>query len=156
MQNFYFEWLLNRNEFYIWLAEIAFCVQVDNTKYILCLHDLKIITLEFFPNEFHRIQQIKWIITKSINGMVTRGITHLATNTLPVVVEIQSTFPLLRQGRYPLPDTTLKKYHPRFSNGNFFFTTTSRIISIVKYGVSVIIILLWDLLSVQWSHLGKT
>ena len=31
--------------------------------------------------------------------MLTRGITHLATNTLPVVV-IQSAFPLLPLGRY--------------------------------------------------------
>ena len=51
--------------------------------------------------------------------MVTKGITHLPTNTLPVVV-IQSAFPLLPLGRYLLPVTKLKKYQPR--NNNDFFS----------------------------------
>ena len=106
--------------------------------------------LEFFPNEFHWIQSIQWIITKSKNCMVTRGITHLATNTSPVVLT-QSTFPLLPLARYLLPVKTLKIYHARCSNGNFYFTTTSRIISIVRYRVPLVtMLLLSHLVSIRW------
>ena len=38
--------------------------------------------IEFFLNEFHRIQ---WIITKSKSGMIIKGITYLATSKLPVL-----------------------------------------------------------------------
>ena len=48
--------------------------------------------------------------------MVTRGITHLATDTLPVLV-IQSVFSLLPLSRYPLPLTTLNRYQPIDSSG---------------------------------------
>ena len=78
------------------------------------------------------------LIRKSTNGMVTRGITHLATNTLPVVV-IQSVFPLLPLGRYQTRD----------SNAIFIFTTTSRNVPIVKYGGSLVTILFLDFVSVN-------
>ena len=48
--------------------------------------------------------------------MVTRGITHQATDTLPVLVK-QSVFSLLRLGRYPLPVTTPNRYQPTDSSG---------------------------------------
>ena len=54
-------------------------------------------------------------MTKSKNGMVTRGITQLAANTLPVLV-IQSAFSLLPLGWYLLPLTTLNRYYPTDSS----------------------------------------
>ena len=58
-------------------------------------------------------------MTKSKSGMVTRGITHLATNTLLVLV-IKSVFSLLPLGRYLLPLTTLNRYQPADSSCFFF------------------------------------
>ena len=62
-------------------------------------------SFEFSLNDFPWIQWIQWIVTKSKSSMVTRGITHLATDTLPMLV-IQSVFSLLPLGRYLLPLTT--------------------------------------------------
>ena len=47
---------------------------------------------------------------------------------------ISNTTPALV--RYLLPLTTLNRYLIRDSDGNFFFTTISRNISIVRYGLS--------------------
>ena len=90
----------------------------------------------------------KRIITKSKSGMVTKGITHLATNALPVVV-IQSAFSLLPLGRYLLLLTTLNRYQPIDSSGKLLFTTTSRNISIVRYRMSLVTILLLDLVMIR-------
>ena len=90
------------------------------------------VPIGFFLNEF---QWIQWIMTKSENGVVTRG-TQLETDTLPSVV-IECAFPLLPLVRYPLWFTTVNKYYPRDSNGNIFFTTMSRNVSVVRYGVSL-------------------
>ena len=84
------------------------------------------------PNEFHWIQQIHCLKTKSKCGMVTRGITYPVTDTLPMVV-IQDAFSLLHLGRYLLPLTTANRYQPADSNGNFFSVTTWRNVSIVRY-----------------------
>ena len=51
--------------------------------------------------------------------MVTRGNTHLATNTLPVPV-IQNVFLLLPLEWYLLPLTTLNRYQPTDSSEKFF------------------------------------
>ena len=59
-------------------------------------------------------------MTKSHSGMVTKGITQLATNTLTVLV-IQSTFSLLQLGGYLLLITTLNRYQPRDSSKKFFY-----------------------------------
>ena len=48
--------------------------------------------------------------------MVTRGIIHHATETLPVIV-IQSVFLLLPLSRYLLPLPTLNRYQPADSSG---------------------------------------
>ena len=56
--------------------------------------------------------------------MVIRGTTHLATDTLPVLV-MQSIFSLLPLGRYLLPLTTLNRYQPTDSSGKLLFTTMS-------------------------------
>ena len=66
------------------------------------------------------------------------------TNTLPVV--IPSEVPL---DRYLLPVTTLNRYQPNNSNEKIFFTTTSGNVSIVRYGVYLVTILLLDLASVH-------
>ena len=55
--------------------------------------------------------------------MITRGMTYLATNTLPIVV-MESTLPLLPVGRYLLKLTT------------HFYHYIPRNVSIVRYGVS--------------------
>ena len=80
--------------------------------------------------------------------MVTRGITHLIADTLPVV-EIQSTFSLLSLGRYLLPVTPWNRYQSAGSSGKFFFTTTSRNVSIVRYRISLVTILVLDLVMIH-------
>ena len=50
---------------------------------------------------------------------VNRGITNLATNTLPVLV-IQSVLSLLPLGRYLVPFTVLNRHQPIDSSGKFF------------------------------------
>ena len=72
-------------------------------------------------------------MTKSKSGIITKGVTLLATNTRPEVV-IYSAFSLhvLPLGRLLLPLTTLNRYQPTDSGGKFFFTTTSRNLSIVQ------------------------
>ena len=87
-----------------------------------------------------------------IYRMVTRAITFLAANTLPLVKIQNSLLPL---GSFILPITTLK-------NGNFFFTTTSRNLSVLSYEMPLITILLWilaqftkfseSLFVIQYSH----
>ena len=80
--------------------------------------------------------------------MVTRGITHLATDTLPVLV-IQSVFSLLSLGRYLLPITTLNRYQATDSSGKLLYTTMSRNVSIVRYRISLETILLLDLVMIH-------
>ena len=63
-------------------------------------------------------------MTKSISGIVTKGITHLLTYTLQVLL-IKSAFSLLPLGRYLLPLTTWNRYQYTGHSGKFFFTTTS-------------------------------
>ena len=87
----------------------------------------------------------KWITTKLNSGMVIRSITHLATNTLPVIV-----FSLLSLSRYLLPITTLNRHQPTDSSGKLFFTTTSRNASIVRYRMSLVTILLLDFVMIHW------
>ena len=41
----------------------------------------------------------QWILTKSLSGMVTGGITYLATDTSPTII-VESTSSLLPLGRY--------------------------------------------------------
>ena len=96
-----------------------------------------IFPLEFFLNKFPRIQ---WIMTKSKSGMVTKGITHLATNTLPVLL----------LGTYPLQLTTLNRCQPTVSSGKFLFTTTSRNESIVRWRMSLVTILFLDFVIIYW------
>ena len=105
-------------------------------------------TIEFSLNDFPWIQRIQWIMTKSKSSMVTRGITHLATDTLPMVV-IQSIFSLLPLGRYLLL-LTLNRYQPTNSSGKLLFTTISRNVSIVRYRISLVTILLLDLVMIHW------
>ena len=78
------------------------------------------------------------------NVMVSRGIFHLQTNTLPVVV-MRSAFPLLPLGRYLLPVANANRWQSTGSSGQLFFTTTSRNVTIVRNGVSLVTILLLDL-----------
>ena len=81
------------------------------------------------------------------NGLVTKGSTHLARNTLSLVViprEISITTSCLI---HVLPLTTLNKY---WISGNFFFTTAWRNISVVRYEMSLVTILILDLVKIHW------
>ena len=60
--------------------------------------------IEFCRNDVHWIQ---WIVTQSKNGLVTRGITQLPTDTLPFVI-VQYACPLLPLVRYPFWLTTVQ------------------------------------------------
>ena len=118
----------------------------------------KVDTLEFFLNECHWIQQIKWIMTKSKKSRVTTSNTYLDIVTLPVIV-IQSTFSLLPLGGYLLPLTTLNRYLSRHSSKDFIFTTSSENIAITRCGVFLITIsILWFIEFRQFSEsqVGKT
>ena len=107
------------------------------------------IPIEFSLNDFPWIQQIHWIMTKFKSSMVTRGITHLVSDTLPVLV-IQSVFSLLPLGRYPLPITTPSRYQPRDSSGKLLYTTISRNVTFVRCRMSLVTILLLDLVMIHW------
>ena len=82
-------------------------------------------------------------MTKSKSGMVTKVITHLLTDTLPLLV-IKSAFSLLPLGRYLLPVTTQNRYQSTGSSGKFFFATTSRNVTIVRWRMSLVTILVLD------------
>ena len=58
-------------------------------------------------------------MTKSKGGIVTKVITHLLTDTFPVLV-IQSAFSLLPLGRYLLPVTTQNRYQSTGSSRKLF------------------------------------
>ena len=82
---------------------------------------------------------------KSKGDMVTRGITQLATDTLPLAV-IKHAFSLLPLIRYPLQLTTVNRYDTRGSNGDilYLFTITPRNVSVVRYGVPLVTLLPLD------------
>ena len=87
-------------------------------------------------------------MTKSESGMVTEVITHLLTDTLPVLV-IKSVFSLLPPGRYLLPLTNCNRYQSTGSSGKFFFTTTSRNVTIVRCRMSAVAILVLDFVMIH-------
>ena len=90
----------------------------------------------------HTVQLFsKWISLNSVN--LTRS------DILPGEVP-KSVFLLIPLVRYLFPLTTCNRYQPRDSNGNFFFTTTSRNISIVRYGMSLVAIVLLVFVSIHW------
>ena len=82
-------------------------------------------------------------MTKSKCVVVARGITHLATNTLPVLV-IQSVFSLLPLGRYLLPLTTLNRYQLQIVVENSFLPLRQGM-----YLLSECIYVYWSLVTIQ-------
>ena len=90
-------------------------------------------------------------MTKSKSGMVTKVITHLLTDTLPVLV-INSAFSLLLLDRYPLPVTFRNRYQYTSSNGKFFFTTASRNVTIVRCRMSLVTIPVLDFVMIHLIH----
>ena len=74
-------------------------------------------------------------MTKSKSDTVAKVITHLLTDTLPVLV-IKRAFSLLSLGRYLLPVTTWNRYQSTGSRGKSLFTTTSRNVTIVRCRMS--------------------
>ena len=67
-------------------------------------------------------------------------ITHLLTDTLPVLV-IQSVISLLPIGWYLLQLTTLNIYQPTDSSGKLLYTSISRNESTVRYRISLVLLL---------------
>ena len=100
---------------------------------------------EFSLNDFHWIQWICWIMTKSKNSMVTRNNTQLVTYTLPVAV-IKIIFPPPVMVRYLLSFTPVNCYLTRCSWEHLIFATTSGNISVISCVVSLVTILLLDVL----------
>ena len=86
---------------------------------------------------------------RSPRGTVTKVITHLLTDTLSVLV-IKSAFSLLPLGRYLLPLTTQNRYQSIGSSGKFFFTTTSKNITIDRWVIPLVTKLLLDLVMIHW------
>ena len=80
--------------------------------------------------------------------MVTRDITHLPIDTLPVLV-IQSVFSLLPLGRYLLLLITLNRYQPVDNSGKLLFTTISKNVSIGRYRISLVTILLLEVVMIN-------
>ena len=78
--------------------------------------------------------------------MVTKVITHLLTDALPVLV-IKSAFSLLPLGRCLLPVITWNRYQ---SSGKFIFTTTSRNVTFVRCRMSLVTILFLDFVMIHW------
>ena len=93
------------------------------------------------------MDSVKSSMTKSSIGIVTRGITQLATDTLPYISITTSGYIDIH---YDLWFTTENRYHPRDSNGNIFFTTTLRNVSVIRYGVPLVTILLLDFVLIHW------
>ena len=76
-----------------------------------------------------------------------RGVAHLATDTLPVLV-IQTVFSLLPLGRYLLQLATLNRYRPTNSSGKLIFAAISGDVSVVRYRISLVAILVMDLVMI--------
>ena len=106
-------------------------------------------TLEFFLNECHWIQRIQWIMTKSKNSIVITSNTYLDIVIVPVIV-VGSTIFLISMGRYLLPPTTLNRYLSRYSSKKFIFTTSSENITLTRYGVFLITILILFFVTIHW------
>ena len=62
--------------------------------------------------------------------------------------------PLLPLGRYLLPLITVNRYQPTDSRGKLLFVTMSRNVSIVRYRMSLVTILLLDMVIIHWIQ-GK-
>ena len=80
--------------------------------------------------------------------MVTKVITHLLTDTLPVLV-IESVFSLLTLGGYLLPVTTQNIHQSTGSCVKFFYTTTSRNVTIVRCRMSLVTLLVLDFVMIH-------
>ena len=98
---------------------------------------------------WNNFQRIQWTITKSKSGMVTKFITHLLTDTLPVLI-IKRAFSLIPLGRYLLPVTTWNRNQSTGSSGKFFFTTKSRNVTIVRCRMSLVTIVVMDFVMIHW------
>ena len=89
---------------------------------------------------YNKVHRIQWIITKSKSGMVTRGITHLALDTFPVIVMESNFYTTSWQGQVSIYiNKPLWRYITRLHNKNFSFTTSSGNISIAGYGASSLV-----------------
>ena len=100
----------------------------------------------------------KWISLNSANSVNHDKIQkwygyqshyHLLTDTLPIL-EIKSAFSLLPLGMYLVPLTTWNRYQSTDNSGKFFFTTTSRNVTIVRCRMSLVTILVLVFFVIHW------
>ena len=106
-------------------------------------------TFEFSLNYFHWIQRIQWIMTKSKSSMVTRDILHLTKVTFLDIV-VKSNFPLVSVGWYLHGVVIGNGYLPRGSNENTPCITSTGNVSVARWVIPLVTILLLDMVMIHW------
>ena len=104
---------------------------------------------EFSLNDFLRIQRIQWTMTKSKSSMVTRDILYLTVDTFLDIV-VKSNFLLLSVGWYLFRVVSANRYLPRGSNENTLCITSTDNISVARWVIPLVTILLLDLVMIHW------
>ena len=87
-------------------------------------------------------------MTKSKTSMATRGILHLTIVTFLDVV-VKKNFPLLPVDWYLLRVVTGNRYLPRGSNENALFITSTDNVSVSRWVITLVTILLFDLVMIH-------
>ena len=95
-------------------------------------------SIEFFLNDFLWIQRIQWIMTKSKGSMVTRDMLCLTIDTFPDIVV--NLFRVLSGNRYL----------PRGSNENTLCITSTGNVSVARWVIALVTVLLLDLVMIHW------
>ena len=88
-------------------------------------------------------------MTKSKTSMVTRDILYLTIVTLLDVV-VKSNYPLLSVGWYLFWVVTGNRYLPRGSNENSLCSSVTGSVSVARWVISLVTILLMDLVMIHW------
>ena len=106
-------------------------------------------TIEFSLNDFPWIQRMQWIMTKSKSSMVTKDILYLTIDTFLDIV-VKSNFPLLSAGWYLFRVVSGNRYLPRGSNENTLCITSTGNVSVGRWVIPLVTILLLDLVMIHW------
>ena len=106
---------------------------------------------EFFLNNFHWIQRIQWIKTKSWCSMVTRATPQLMIDTFLNVV-VKKIFPLLSLGWYLFTVVSHNVYLTRSSNGNLHSTTMNGNVSVASWVLPLVTMPFLDFVMFHWIH----
>ena len=106
-------------------------------------------TAEFSLNDFLWIQRIRWIVTKSKSSRVTRDILYLTIDSFLDIV-VKSNFPLLSIGWYLFRLVSCNRYLLRGSNENTLCITSTGNVSVARWVIPLVTILLLDLVMIHW------